>query len=294
MGNDSYFGLTFHSTFPLLSSGSPTEELDVCISYDEISMDHFERADENEITSNQSVVHVQISGVGRFTIRDGGTIVIDANEDATSHELESYLLGAILGILLHQREAFVLHASAVVKNGRAVALLGRPTQGKSTLAGALIRDGWRLVADDKLVVETDEGAATVRSGPPVLKLAPETADKLGASFESVSPIGPTGKRFYRIPVTDRPRVPLSRLYLLEDSTGAPTIDPIPPAKRVGELMRNIYLPELVAEVGSIERHFEECATLARQVPVKRLTYPRRMDALPATYDTIEHDLAHDT
>lgn len=45
------------------------------------------------------------------------------------------------------------HATAVARNGRAVLLLGAPGAGKSDLALRLIDRGWRLVADDRVILE---------------------------------------------------------------------------------------------------------------------------------------------
>ncbi len=60
-----------------------------------------------------------------------------------------------------------IHATAVALGGQAVLLLGPSGAGKSDLALRLIDRGWRLVADDRVVLEAREGRLWA-SAPPVL------------------------------------------------------------------------------------------------------------------------------
>ena len=60
-----------------------------------------------------------------------------------------------------------IHATAVALDGRAVRLLGPSGAGKSDLALRLVAAGWRLVADDRVVV-TPEGGRIIASAPPRL------------------------------------------------------------------------------------------------------------------------------
>lgn len=58
----------------------------------------------------------------------------------------------------------VVHGSCVARDGTAVLLLGPPGAGKSDLALRLLGRGWRLVADDQVVMD---GVAV--SAPPALR-----------------------------------------------------------------------------------------------------------------------------
>ena len=64
-----------------------------------------------------------------------------------------------LFVVCRHRRA-TLHAAAICHNGRCLLLTGHEGAGKSTLAYACLRSGFRLVADD--IVFADEAAADVR------------------------------------------------------------------------------------------------------------------------------------
>jgi RNase adaptor protein for sRNA GlmZ degradation len=63
-----------------------------------------------------------------------------------------------------------LHATAVALAGRAVLLLGPSGAGKSALALRLIDRGWRLVADDRVVLTVRDGALWARAPAPLAGL----------------------------------------------------------------------------------------------------------------------------
>jgi HPr kinase/phosphorylase len=61
----------------------------------------------------------------------------------------------------------LLHASSVAHGGEAVLLLGPSGAGKSDLVLRLIREGWRLVADDQVALRSEDGAV-LAAPPPAL------------------------------------------------------------------------------------------------------------------------------
>lgn len=62
--------------------------------------------------------------------------------------------------LLHNcRETIVVHAALLAKNGKGVVIVGPSFAGKSTLATALWRNGWSLMSDDLVFIDTPTSTA---------------------------------------------------------------------------------------------------------------------------------------
>ena len=74
-------------------------------------------------------------------LTDGNQIVFAPESEASAADVPIFIMGTVFGILLHQRQQIVLHASAVEVNGKAIIFCGPSGEGKSTLAAALAQRG---------------------------------------------------------------------------------------------------------------------------------------------------------
>lgn len=87
---------------------------------------------------------VTVDGSG--TVRgDDGTPVAEGRGSSLAVASTLWHLTQLAG---RTRERAVLHAAVVGRGGQAVLLLGPPGAGKSTLAAALVLDGWSLLSDE--------------------------------------------------------------------------------------------------------------------------------------------------
>ena len=97
------------------------------------------------------------------------------NPPTPTESFQVYLLGQALSFALLKLGFEPLHATAVVVDGRAVALLGESGSGKSTLAAAFVDAGFQMLTDDVLMVHECRGEAMAYPGPARLKLFPKVA-----------------------------------------------------------------------------------------------------------------------
>lgn len=100
--------------------------------------------------------------------------------------------------LLRTRGLFFVHGALVTRGRESVLLLGRGGGGKSTLAAALLRCGWRLVADDNLLLRLERGRPRLWPLEQELSLAPTVLRQLGLATGNADP-------------TTKQRLPLDRL-----------------------------------------------------------------------------------
>ena len=241
--------------------------------------------------------HLEWRGLFEFLVSaDGGTVRYRRLARATDASLGTYLLGHVVSFSLVARGAEPLHGTAVAIGRDAVVFVGECGEGKSTLGAAMLSRGARIVSDDLIAVRRRGGNFFVAPGPARVKLYRRVARALvGARRESrmhqdtaklVLPLRP-GER------TDRP-ARLRAIYVIDGPRrGRPgrdvRIDVLSPASAVVELVRASF--NLVIDTPERERRrFALASELARAVPVKRLTYPRSLAALPHVCDTILDDL----
>ena len=109
-------------------------------------------------------------GTDFWLTRDGREIWSRWPATATLADTETYLLGPVLGFALRLRGVLCLHASAVVIDGRAIALVGGAMAGKSTTASAFGVAGYTIVSDDLVTVRETPSMPMVAPGHPYMKL----------------------------------------------------------------------------------------------------------------------------
>lgn len=222
-------------------------------------------------------------------------------DPAYDYLVEIRLLGSVLSFWLERHGIPALHASSVVIEGRAVAFLSLRGNGKSTIAAALMQDGYSLLADDILPVEDRDSTFVGRPGYPQMRLWPDEARHFLGQHRKLERVHPAfSKR--RVPVGGdgfgsfcQSSQPLGCLYVLErrespDGRAEVEITPISPRDAVIELTRYSFSARTVEAVGLQPHRLKLFAEMAERVPVRRIVYPSGFQHLPRTRDAILEDL----
>lgn len=189
-----------------------------------------------------------------------------------------------------------LHATAVVVNGEAIAFLGDCGYGKSTLGAAFVARGFPLLTDDVLALEKRRGRWIAHAGPARLKLFPSVAQRvLSRSGGSTLNIG-TSKLVLSLR-KDRSTVqsvPLRSLYVLPDPgrarphRGRIQISAVKGQRAFLAVTRAAFnLIQVDRE--RLARQFAMAARLAVDVPIRRLSYPRRLTSIGAVCEAVLAD-----
>lgn len=208
-------------------------------------------------------------GVARFQVYEGREVTITPAPEADHSIFRLYVQGMMLASALHQRGHFVLHASVIDLDGRAIGLMGPIGAGKSTFASAFLARGHSILADDNAVLDLRDSVPAVLPGFPNLKVYPEIARSLGHDGMLLKPMHESQVK-QALSVADRfcgVRRPLDALYVL-DRDVPPGISQLSPVECMTELIRH-SVPTRWSVRGD-GHHLKMCAELAKRVPVFRV------------------------
>jgi hypothetical protein len=218
---------------------------------------------------------LRVPDIARFLLVDGDEIVVEPETPAREADVPVFILGTVFGILLHQREQIVLHASAVRVNGKAVLFCGASGAGKSTLAAALAQRGYPLVTDDFCTVIVN-GAATPAVHPDgrQLKLWAQAIDRLDLAQQRGERVRSCLEKYYVEPreVFTEP-LPLGAIYALREARPPykPGIERPNVVDAALLLRRNAYRPLLVRRMNQKANYFHAATAIANVAGIFHLT-----------------------
>ena len=206
--------------------------------------------------------------------------------------LRLLVLGVGLRALLHQRGLFVLHASVVEVNGQGIAFMGDHGVGKSTIAGACLDGGLRIVTDDIAAIDLSGSVPLVHPGAPQLKLYPIVATTLRSQPDALVPLkAGNDKLGWRKPSgwANTP-VPLARVYDLVPSRTS-KVHRLEGQKALIALLRNSCGGELglVHNRDTATLHFNQCADIMRKIPISALSVKRELESLNDAIAMVKDD-----
>ena len=220
--------------------------------------------------------------------RDGTRVWGTWSPILTIEDASTYLLGPVLGLMLRLRGVICLHASAVSFGDSVVAFVGSEGAGKSTTAAALAQKGWAVVSDDVVALEDLEGSFRVYPAYPYLCLWPESAEAIYGTAESLPRFSQNYEKRclslerWRLRFETR-KLPLKAMYILGErrSDPAPTIEEIPPQKKLLALVANTFATNVLGPTARA-KEFEALGRLLPCVRVREVfahTDPQRLPEL---------------
>jgi hypothetical protein len=238
--------------------------------------------------------YLRWNGLFEFLVSPGGRRVqYQALARATADSFNTYLLGQVLSFSLLALGEEPLHGTAIVAGGRAIGFLGDCGSGKSTLGAAFLDRGFSLLTDDLLALDRTRAGYEAYPGIPRVKLYPRVSRKLlGVSGGPRMNHG-TSKQVLPL---DRHqacghKVPLAALYVISRpprGSSAIGIRTLSQSQALLEIVKYSF-NTVVLDKGRLANQLTLASRLVTRVPVKRLTYPRRLASLPAVCEAVLAD-----
>lgn len=239
-------------------------------------------------------VHLTWGGVGDLLIEDGQRITVVPGPDADEDALRLFILGAGLGVLLHQQRLLVLHASGVAINDGVIGFIGAKGWGKSTTAATLHQRGHALISDELLVVHfDDQGQPWVIPGSPQIKLWADALVSTGGDPDSAVRVRSGVDKFSVNAASIAPNeLPFRGLYLL-DAGEELSIQPMSPSEAFMGIVTHLYVYRFgtsFLQATGIDHTFQQLNQLLKKITVKRLLRRRDLNQLPDIAHRIEQDI----
>jgi hypothetical protein len=227
-----------------------------------------------------------IDEIGWFAIdRRGPSIVLPATSSGIRREARLWGVPAALCFL--DRGDLPLHAAAVDINGSAVVFAAPGRHGKTTLAGAFMAAGHRLLSEDLTCIRTNSQLA-VWPGPALLRVRKDVFTQL--AFTRADVVDEDATRMYVMPDRDSrgtgDAVPLRALvFLRTHSSDDVELEQV--SDKTESLSDLWTLSFNMPDDGDRARCFASITQLAAAVPIWNLTRPLTFASLPRVIQAIE-------
>lgn len=230
---------------------------------------------------------VWMEGIGWFLV-DAGERSISIPRFENAAWLESVLWGLPTSLLLLDQGSMIFHASAVEIDGGAYLFAAPGGHGKTTLAGALMSRGHRLLTEDLIRCYVDEDRLAF-PGPALIRLRRDVAQWMTIPRTTVV-TEDSEKVHYGVDLDLRGRadpIPFRGLIFLHrgDHTRLERAKGPEILSDLWAVMLNLPTPEGRA------RCFQQINDVAAKVPVWRLTRPLRSGELRSVVELVEETVS---
>lgn len=232
-----------------------------------------------------------VDNIARYYAQNGSRVTVTPLNGASENEILVFLMGSVMGALLHQRNILALHAGAIEVNGGSVIFTGPSGVGKSTLAAGFHRRGYSFLADDVCAVLAHDDCPAVIPGVPLLKLWGDVLEMLNTDRNELKSLrwnGSMEKYYLQAENIPQAPVPVHSVFILEiTNTERMEVTTLQQGEKITHIISNTYRRRFLEGVGGKTEHFRHCAAVAARANVYRVARPLRGFLLNELMDMVE-------
>jgi len=288
------FGFVIESDLIFPELEQATGEIDIVIKQKKISIpsNWSENKGIRTIASLSSII-VGVSNILILEIIEGKYIHYQPQEAFIEGKARLYILGLAFSAIIHQRGLLPLHASSLVKEGKAVLICGESGAGKSTTAAALLQHGFELLSDDISLIQLDaKGEVEVLPGFPHLKLWPESAELLQVDENELTSFSSDIlKKGWRLKHSYyQQSAKISMVCFLSKQDSSFSLVEVDGINKVKMLIDNTFRIRYVSDTGQHQAFFTTTSKLASSVKFYSIIRPLNQNSIRDVVDLIMSQL----
>lgn len=287
------YGLNFESNFPLPEfRPHQNGRADVSVKYGKVPK-KLDSPSGNGLAwqAAPGKLLLTVKDVARYLVVENREVIVQPDESADENTVRVFLLGSVLGALLHARQMLVLHSSVIRTEKGAVLFMGRSGAGKSTTLGALLKRGYAMMADDKAGIIVDkDGIAKSIPGFPYARLTAETVNALQFPVHGLQISSGLGK--YVVPVQHFCAEPLKvyAAYSLHTHNKFEVkFEPLEKLEAFQILNQSTYRRNFLNGNEQQSAHFQTLSVLSGQAKVCKVFRAKSAAMIEKLADLIEED-----
>jgi hypothetical protein len=217
-----------------------------------------------------------IDQVARFYIEDAVSITVDIYDDADLNLLWTFILGSVIGIILHQRDFLVLHGNSIIdSDGKAMIFVAHSGGGKSTLTAALLKSGYQALSDDVSAIYFDKNNSPwVLPAYGKIKLWQDAVSELNVAKLCKQRVSLKEAKFHvemELPLLHKP-IPLKSVHVLEQGSGF-VVNKITGHNKFFTLIEHTYRYHYVEAMSLCATHFNLCDKLLQAIELSKVSRP---------------------
>ncbi|NBC83044.1 MAG: hypothetical protein GVY19_06640 [Bacteroidetes bacterium] len=234
---------------------------------------------------------MSVPQTGSIYVKNGNEVWVE-DEPGQLNILVIYLLGSALGALFHQRGRLSLHASCVTNREQTLLIAGMSGSGKSTISGALLKQGFNFICDDIAVLREENGQFMVEAGAPYIKLWQDTLEKLEIDSTKLSRIREGLEKFYFTPPANNPQSwPVSHIVALQTQNKPdPEITELSGMQKFNRMKNNLFRPHFLKDTENHPEIFQAYNRFLSQTRVFELKRPSSHQIHPKLISMLLHAL----
>ena len=222
-------------------------------------------------------VYLYIPGIATYCIENGKKIIIEPYYKADMKMVNIYFIGCVLGILMHQRKVVAIHGATVVNNNKAIIITGDCGAGKSTLSTELRKRGYGFISDDVAAIKFNN-KPFVMHGFPFQKICEDTMSKLGYDKKLYTSFQSDDKVKYLVSVENKfitkDTVLTTMVEVTVGDVDSVRYEKINGHDKLEKVLYNLFSKSYIKPCGGVTKeYFKECAEIAKNIDIYRITRP---------------------